>query len=417
MKTMDNGFMACWRKISYTLEINGSSTNDEFLIELVNKLLDSYDFPLPLAKHTLKKEYPDQAKKFLMQYWGDWSIKKFSSLRGHPASIGIPHEFRGESWLLVVRKSDWWNVDVVVDYFTEYERLNTGKIYAPSVKESWKNKDIRMKILEKFVKSRKWTVEELRDCIYRSSKEVSTFRPSRCVGFLTKIYNCSIPAMLSGKKWLDISAGWGDRLFTACGLGMSYMGFDPNTNLIPGHKEMINRCGDQNLQQVFPYPFESEMVEKLLKLEINERGLFDFCLTSPPFFDIESYNGQNQSTDNYPQFDTWLVDFLFVSLDRAWNCLKDDGYLAINLANISGRDMVSPMVYFVNSLLGGSSWVGLLTFSGRSTQDSPGTLYVWQKKSKDTNYDKNEKDVNSWQSKILADEYPGLHEKWITRSH
>jgi hypothetical protein len=220
-------------------------------------------------------------------------------------------------------------------------------------------------------------------------------------------------------RWLDMSAGWGDRLFTACALEMDYLGFDPNENLKRGHSEMIKMFGSkgEERQRVVYKPFE--VSEEIVAEDAKRNGYFDISLLSPPFYIIERYNGIGQSTDSYPEFNDWMVKFLFRSLFIIWNNLKNGGYLAINIANIRNCDMVAPMQMFIEDFLYGCNWEGIITFSGRGTQDVPGSVYVWRKVDHNMNTDVYTPEGaarNIWRQNIdrsLKACFPILYEAWI----
>ena len=64
--------------------------------------------------------------------------------------------------------------------------------------------------------------------------------------------------------------------------------------------------------------------------------MFDLVFTSPPFFDFEVYTdlpGQSiQGANNKLQ--TWLVNFLFVALSKAWDRLEPGGHIAIHITDV-----------------------------------------------------------------------------------
>jgi hypothetical protein len=386
--------------------------NNTDKLNVLDELLIRYRYPLPLVYFSLKQSFCKACAESLKSYWADWNIVEIDNNKGRSNKFNLPISFRGHTELLVVRANDWWNIDVVVDYFTEYERLNTAKAYTSSVKEKWEQNVSRRRLLEKYLSGKDKSMKEFRNVIFHGTKEVSTFRPTRCVGIITKILNCSNEE-LRGKRWLDICSGWGDRLFTACSLDMDYVGFDPNINLIPGHNHMIKLVGDSKKHVVHPHPFESQESNNICQMDIEKNGLFDFCLTSPPFFTIEKYNGPNQSTDSYPDLDNWLTSFLFTSLHQAWGCIKVGGYLIINIADINGVDMVSPMLYFVDEMLENSSWEGMLAFSGRATKKVPGVVYIWRKYGKQIKHPKQSfKEFINGSDTTFKDQYPSLYKKW-----
>ena len=65
---------------------------------------------------------------------------------------------------------------------------------------------------------------------------------------------------LAGYKWLDISAGWGDRLIAAISLDMEYLGYDPNVKLEPGHTAIIEKFGNKDKQKICYEPFETATI-------------------------------------------------------------------------------------------------------------------------------------------------------------
>ena len=52
----------------------------------------------------------------------------------------------------------------------------------------------------------------------------------------------------------------------------------------------------------------------------------DLVFTSPPYFIIERYSKDStQSWQRYKKIDSWLNNFLFVTIDRAWPLLMKGG--------------------------------------------------------------------------------------------
>src|SRR4051812_29978888 len=120
---------------------------------------------------------------------------------------------------------------------------------------------------------------------------------------------CAVIRKLGGRKYLDISAGWGDRLVgaIACDLDL-YVGVDPNQNLKSGHDAIIRTLADDGSgtlnpkYQIVYQPFQSATIPDTQ---------FDLVFTSPPYFDFEIYTKETpgQSIDDFPNFDKWLVSF------------------------------------------------------------------------------------------------------------
>ncbi len=357
--------------------------NNRECMAVLNEIREK-NLPFPLFRYFCKPDIVQTAFDNLKNYKPDWIVRSHHELKGHPGTWWLPSLFRGAGMQMITRKNDWWQIDVAIDYFTEYERVKAKKEYANSMEQDWYTDSELIKAIKHCETKGIVNCENLRNGMFYVGRELALFRVTKTKGFLQAILfndkeGKTSSKEFTGKRWLDMSAGWGDRVFTACALNMDYLGFDPNAYLEIGHSEIIKMVGNKDKQRIIYKPFETEETAAIIAADVATNGLFDICMTSPPFYIIERYNGENQSTDSYPEFAQWMVKFLFKSLQTAWTNLKDGGYLAINIANIRNCDMVGPMQLFIEDFLPRSSWEGIITFSGRGTQDAPGAVYVWKK--------------------------------------
>jgi len=359
--------------------------------------------PFPLTVFFMEEESVRAGFRNLTAYAGKWIERSHESIKGHSGKFWLPSLFRGRARQFVTRSIDWWQVDVIVDWFTEYERIRAKKDYTESPYESWHDDKTLIKILLSCSRKGQLTCSVVRDAVYYSGRELGLFRCTRAKSLVEEIFSSKD---LRAKRWLDMSAGWGDRLLTACALGMDYLGFDPNVNLEYGHSKMIKMFGTDR-QRVHYRPFQTRASMMLIEQEVIDRGKFDLSLISPPFYTIERYRGEGQSTETYPELDDWIVKFLFKSLFIIWCNLKDGGYLAINMGNIRDCDIIGPMQLFIEDILPGCHWEGILTFSGKGAQEVTGITYVWRKA------DDQSKDL--WNPKIkrsLKTLFPVLWSLW-----
>lgn len=61
----------------------------------------------------------------------------------------------------------------------------------------------------------------------------------------------------------------------------------------------------------------------------------DFCFTSPPYFDTEKYSDEpTQSYLAFPSPKSWVDGFLSKTIENCYYLLKEDGVLAINIADV-----------------------------------------------------------------------------------
>ncbi len=129
------------------------------------------------------------------------------------------------------------------------------------------------------------------------------------------------------KKMLDMCAGWGDRLFASIIYGKTdYIGVDPNSELASRYEQIIKDfASDEHIYKVISEPFE--LCD--LKPYIADGELFDLMLSSPPYFISEKYSDEPTQALNYKSIDTWFQKFMYPSIDKIHEVLKDYGYMCI----------------------------------------------------------------------------------------
>jgi len=339
--------------------------NNTYIDLLVNQVLTGR-ISFPLAKTFL--DSPEimftNLKNFKPRYYHQkYHLDNYYS----KYKLYLPPLFRGNPLIIQSLADDYFQIDGLTDHFTESVRIDSKKYYNNSVSECWNNKQFLYKLMSIVVKYPIITNKILRNTIYHLINEPSLFKLSWAKGLIeiilgSKLYyqRCHI---------LDMSAGWGDRLLAAICCNCDYLGFDPNEQLKSGHQAIINSFGNPQSHQVIYQPFENAILPD---------DHFDLILTSPPFFHLEIYsNDINQSSVKFKSFNEWLTGFLFESLRKSWSALKDGGYLAIYMADYSHYKICEPMNLFIEQVLPGSSWEGIIGLSGSKEKTSP--VWVWQK--------------------------------------
>lgn len=279
----------------------------------------------------------------------------------------MPPKFRGTPLVISGSRDTYKSADVLSDHYIEHIRLKAKRYdQVRSIIECWENDSCLKEIMKVALNKPKITPETLRNTIYETIPETRVFNPTWARALLKLVMGPD----LSGKRWLDISAGWGDRLIAAMSLDMDYLGFDPNIELKLGHTEMINKFGNNKRHKVIYEPFEKSTIPD---------GPYDVVLSSPPYFTIEEYapNQQGQSIISYPDFNQWMVWFLFVSLTKAWNNLKDNGYLILHLGDARTIKTSEAANIFIENNLPGASWEGVIGLQNKAGFPRP--IWVWKK--------------------------------------
>lgn len=278
----------------------------------------------------------------------------------------LPPQFRGKPTTLTVPHGTYMRADVLSDIFIEDVRMRAKRYDQEySIEECWNLDACLPSMLVNVFKDAFITPETLRDSIYRTTPETKIFSPSWARGLLELV----VGPNLAGKKFLDISSGWGDRLLAAMSLDMEYVGCDPNTDLRPGHTQMIQMFGNPLKHRVIYEPFETAKLP---------RGPYDVVLSSPPYFNLEQYSvHEGQSILNYPDQNQWMVWFLFASLMKCWENLKDNGYLILHLGDARTIVTCEATNIFIENYLAGASWQGVLGVMSEAGFARP--VWVWKK--------------------------------------
>ncbi len=137
-------------------------------------------------------------------------------------------------------------------------------------------------------------------------------------------YLLGLMKLFKPRRWLDMSAGWGDRLLAAILQGVDYYcGIDPNECLHPCYMKAINTLVPEDRRANFR--MIAAEAQKLPP-DFTDRT-FDFIFTSPPFFTFEIYEGG--AADLYTSIDTWLNKFLYKTIEIAWTKLEVGGHYGL----------------------------------------------------------------------------------------
>ena len=278
-------------------------------------------------------------------------------------------ESRGKFYVFTSDVYD--QVDIFSDLFQERVRLRCTRRGMPSPMSVWYTEAFQRAFLPQFVAGGGFTPRLLADSLQlHANRELFTrvqwsectkFKPSFAI-FVVKLLFGPLPV-----KWLDISAGWGDRAGAAVALKTEkYVGYDPNTDLEPGHNKILDL--DRSVDASIIYkPFEFAELEP---------ESFNLVFSSPPYFDLEAYSSlPGQSTDSHKTFEKWLRGFFLASIDKAWAALEQGGYLAMHIVDQPGMLVVDPMIRRVAEL--GGDFMGVLfSFGMASGRSQPTWVFI-----------------------------------------
>lgn len=106
-----------------------------------------------------------------------------------------------------------------------------------------------------------------------------------------------------------------------------YVGVDPSDEANAGVRKTAEAYlpySPQSEVQLFKQPFEN--------VDLSGRE-FDFALTSPPYFDVEQYHGQEQAHIRYPEYDKWVDGFYRPLINKVFSLLKSGAVFCLQVGS------------------------------------------------------------------------------------
>jgi len=200
----------------------------------------------------------------------------------------------------------------------EMLKVRRNKKNFETLEEIFKDEEKKKKLIDSSIKAnRRSKLEYLEPVdvyeLYRFHKgSVNTFKASSVKHFCKK-YNAT--------KYLDVCAGWGGRLMGSRSLGIDYIGFDTNINLKDGYDKMISLFGGEII-------YKSCMEVDFSKID------YDFVLTSPPYCNVEIYEGSGMFKD----WEDYYINFLIPLINRLKKHIRRNGKVCINISNYMYED-------------------------------------------------------------------------------
>lgn len=261
-------------------------------------------------------------------------------------------KYSDKKYIIIKDKwNDFYELNNLTDYFSENVRITCKFGNNISPLEYWNNN-------KKYILSKTNNIREMREIIYKNTKLCNNFRIS---------LSLTILQIFKPKKWLDISAGWGDRLLAAILYKVKlYYSTDPNKDLHPCYENMINTFVSKKNKKNFIIKENGFETDEFI-IPYNN---FDIVFSSPPFFNLEKYSVyRNNSITKYNDEKEWTENFLVKSIYKAVNHLKNGGYL---LLYMGGSDYIMNKILSINHNL---HYKGIIYYY----DEKPRAIYVWKK--------------------------------------
>ena len=349
-------------------QLNESMDKEE-IKKLISSAIDEHEIPMPMKVIEL-----------------DDAVESFKSM----TETSFEDLVVEEKWFTRYEYSDKFPLSDILfksntvgnrasDFFMQENRWKCDSINSPSPYRSWTIEKFRLTLFNAIwsLKLEEVNMAKLRSCIGLRKYIASQFRPATAMA----VYD-----LFQAKNVLDFSSGWGDRLvgFMAS-QAESYVGIDPNSNLFPEYKKMIDLYNVDGKS--------IEMVEGCAEDVDLQEKTFDLIFTSPPYFTVERYTQEeNQSWKKFKNLDQWLDGFMFPVLDKCWEHLEKGGHLAINISDCYAKHTINEICDPMNEYLSkkeGSVYVGCYGYEMKKRPNSGALkgkegkfaepMWVWQK--------------------------------------
>jgi hypothetical protein len=206
-----------------------------------------------------------------------------------------------------------------VDYYTFTERLNTiGRRHINFYdlfenRTDYEKKNYTINLIN-YLKDRP-NSPKLIMCWYKIFSlyfgSIQIFKP---------LIAMSIYKKFKPKSVLDFTMGWGGRLVGACALDIPhYIGIDLNERLKKPYEDMV-RDIKPHTQTKITLMFKNALNVDYSKLD------YDMVLTSPPYYNIEIYNGTKSK-----EKEEWDNEFYNPIFEKTFKYLKNGGYYCLNV--------------------------------------------------------------------------------------
>ena len=182
------------------------------------------------------------------------------------------------------------------------------------------------------------------------NRAVDQFRPTAVLDIIAIIKN--IYPDFEAVSVYDPCGGWADRLVGFLAAQSRFIVYnDVNIGLKKGYENVVKTFSNPETQTVH---LLFKPAEDLTIDEVCQGSRHDLILTGVPFFAKELYLGDEQSHRRYPNVEAWLNHFLYKVVYNAILSLKENGFLALNINDVTIQKtrfkLVEPLRQFLKEL-------------------------------------------------------------------
>ena len=262
--------------------------------------------------------------------------------------------------VLISKREDYLDFEILSDMFQENNRMKCKFFSAVSSPHVYFEKNIKLLATGIISQNKKITPYNLREELYNTVKECSSFKPSYLI-YIIRLFNA--------KSILDPSSGWGDRLIAAMAENVRYVGVDPNKDLHPVYQEMIDFFAKSDTKKF-------TMIEDTIQDAKLPNERFDLVFTSPPYFKIEQYNNRGRVIDSDET--EWFENFMKPMISKTCSKLNDGGHLVLVINQLSHEKYIQRMIDYIYNNKSNLHYMGVIGYSNEK-MSNPQPIWIWRK--------------------------------------
>jgi len=153
----------------------------------------------------------------------------------------------------------------------------------------------------------------------------------------------------------------------ALSLGIPYIGVDSNIQLSSAYKKLLNYEPNPDVTLIFK---PSEQVD-------FSKMHYDLIFTSPPYFQLEKYEGMQDYTKS-----SFLTDFFKPTVLQAWKHLRKGGHMVLNMPEEMYESIaheLPPLKKILKLYLADKHPQSASRRTALRTTERTENMYVWEK--------------------------------------
>ena len=266
-----------------------------------------------------------EAPEMFLQNWYDLHIKQ--TARQYISGItscesdGVIDGSKKVEYGRIIKNLFW--EDVYSTYTTNsmglpttYEVLKKSVEY-PFIYRMWKQPSSR-----KFVELGKAGNSRLFNILRGTSSKASVFNPNTAAYIISDV--------LKSEKLLTPCLGWGSYIIGSFSANVKhYVGMDVIPSVVDKCRLLCEEYRDNPFNSdKFEYDLycsPSEQITKRHNFVEKYKEYFDSVFFSPPYFDLEVYNGGEQSIESFPEYQAWLKGYWEETVKMCYETLQENG--------------------------------------------------------------------------------------------